>query len=94
MSNARDIIIKPLVTEKTMKSMNEHNTISFVVAKKANKIEIGQAIKELFNVDPISINTVNVRPKKKRVGKYSGFKSAYKKAFVKLEKGQDIDLGL
>ena len=94
MSNAREVIIRPLVTEKTMKLMDGHNTITFVVAKSANKIQIHQAIKELFNVDAVSINTTNVRPKKKRVGKYSGFVSGYKKAIVKIKEGQDIDLGI
>ena len=94
MVNAREVIVKPLITEKTMKLMEQHNTMTFVVAKGTNKIQIRQAIKKLFNVDAVSINTVNVRPKKKRVGKYSGFVSGYKKAVVKIAEGQDIDLGL
>lgn len=94
MNNARDIIIRPLITEKTMKMMQESNRVTFVVAKGVNKTQIRQAIESIFNVKVESVNTVNVRPKQKRVGKYVGTTSAYKKAIVKLPEGQDIDLGI
>ncbi len=94
MSNARDIIVRPLITEKTMKLMQENNTITFEVAKSANKTQIKLAIEEIFKVKVESINTVNVRAKDKRVGKYLGKTKAYKKAIVKLPEGSDIDLGI
>lgn len=94
MNNARDIIIRPLITEKTMKMMQDGNKVTFVVAKGVNKTQIRQAIESIFNVKVESVNTVNVRAKEKRVGKYLGTTSAYKKAIVKLPEGQDIDLGI
>lgn len=92
MSNARDIIIRPIVTEKSMRLTEGFNTFTFEVDKKANKIAIKKAIEEIFNVNVVSVNTVNVRPKTKRVGRYVGKTSAYKKAVVKLKEGQDINL--
>ncbi len=56
-----------------------------------NKVEIKKAIEAIFNVKVLSVNTVNVLPKFKRMGKYEGYKSAYKKAIVKIAEGQKID---
>lgn len=92
MSNARDIIIRPIITEKTMKLMDSDNKVTFEVAKGTNKTAIRQAIEEIYNIKPVSVNVVNVCPKTKRVGKYVGKTSAYKKAIVKLPEGQDIEL--
>lgn len=92
MSNARDIIIRPIITEKTMKLMDSDNKVTFEVAKGTNKTAICQAIEEIYNIKPVSVNVVNVHPKTKRVGKYVGKTSAYKKAIVKLPEGQDIEL--
>ncbi|MFI3283492.1 MAG: 50S ribosomal protein L23 [Erysipelotrichaceae bacterium] len=94
MTNARDLIIRPLITEKTMKMMQDDNKVTFVVAKGVNKTQVRQAIESIFNVKVESVNMMNVRPKKKRVGKYVGTTSAYKKAIVKLPEGTDIDLGI
>lgn len=92
MSNARDIIIRPIITEKTMKLTQDENKYTFEVAKKANKIAIRKAIEEIFNVKVESVSTLNVDGKMKRVGRYEGKTSSYKKAVVKLAEGQDIDL--
>ena len=92
MSNARDIIIRPIITEKTMKLTEVDNKFTFQVDRKANKVAIKKAIEEIFNVKVESVNIVNVRPKTKRVGRYVGKTSAYKKAIVKLPAGQDINL--
>ncbi len=92
MLNARDIIIRPIVTEKTMKLMDSDNKVTFEVAKDTNKTAVRQAIEEIYNIKPVSVNIVNVHPKTKRVGKYVGKTSAYKKAIVKLPEGKDIDL--
>ena len=62
----------------------------FKVAKKANKTQIKQAIEKIFNVKVENVNTVNVHPKKKRVGRYEGMTKSYKKAYVKLAKGSTI----
>lgn len=84
MKSARDIIIRPLVTEKTTSQM-EQNKYTFVVAREANKIEIRRALEEIFGVKIKDVNTVNMRGKKKRVGRFpAGFKPRWKKAVVTL----------
>jgi len=92
MNNYRDIIKAPIVTEKSAKLAQEGNTITFSVDTKANKTEIKQAVEKLFNVKVESVNTVNVRPKKKRVGRYVGKTNKVKKAIVKLQEGSSIEL--
>ena len=81
-----DIIYAPVITEKTS-ALAQDNTYVFKVAKDANKIQIKQAIEESFGVKVESVNTLNTRPKKKRVGKYTGMRKTYKKAIVKLADG-------
>ncbi len=90
--NPRDIIIRPIITEKTMKMMDSDNKVTFEVAKGTNKTQVRQAIEEIFNVKVEQVNILNCRPKKKRVGKYVGKTSAVRKAIVKLPEGQDIKL--
>ena len=92
MSNARDIIIRPLVTEKTMLSQDGNNTVVFEVGKSTNKIQIKQAVEEIFNVKVDSINVVNQKPKPKRMGRYVGQTNHLKKAYVKLKDGYNIDI--
>ncbi len=92
MSNARDIIVRPLITEKTMKMQDADNKVTFEVARHANKTQVRIAIEEIFNVKVEKVNIVNVRPKTKRVGKYEGTTSAVRKAIVKLAAGHKINL--
>lgn len=92
MSNARDIIVRPLITEKTMKLQVEDNKVTFEVARSANKTQVKLAIEEIFNVKVEKVNIVNVRPRTKRVGKYVGQTSAIRKAIVKLAEGNAIEL--
>ena len=87
---ARDIIIRPLVTEMTTELMEECKYV-FVVAKEANKIEIAKAVSTIFNVKVESVNTVNVLGKVKRMGRNLGKRSDYKKAIVKLAAGETIE---
>ena len=91
MSNARDVIVRPLVTEKTMAQENQ-NTVVFEVAKGTNKIQIKQAVEEIFNVKVDSVNVVNQKPKTKRMGRYVGKTNHLKKAYVKLKDGYKIDI--
>ena len=81
-----DIIYSPVITEKTS-ALAEENTYVFKVAKAANKIQIKQAIEETFGVKVASVNTLNTKPKAKRVGRYTGMRKTYKKAIVKLSSG-------
>jgi large subunit ribosomal protein L23 len=90
--SARDIIIRPIITEKTMKMSDGENKITFVVAKDANKASVAQAIKEIYNIKVEKVNIVNVHPKTKRVGRFTGKTNAYKKAIVKLPEGQSINV--
>ena len=90
--SARDIIIRPIITEKSMRQNSEDNKITFEVAKGANKTAVAQAIQEIYNIKPEKVNIVNVRPKTKRMGRYVGKTNAVRKAVVKLPEGQDIDL--
>ncbi len=92
MNNYRDIIIAPIITEKSA-SLEQQNTFVFKVSLKANKTQIKQAIENIFKVKVASINTSNSHPKKKRVGKYTGMTNKYKKAIVKLKEGNTISLG-
>ena len=92
MSNARDIIVRPLVTEKTIRSQEAGNTVVFEVRKGTNKVQIKQAIEEIFNVKVANVNIVNQKPKTKRMGRYVGKTNHLKKAYVKLKDGYTIDI--
>ena len=91
MTKYYDILKAPIITEQSTKLIEGFNKYTFKVAKTANKVEIKKAVEEIFKVDVISVNTVNMKPKKKRVGKYEGYTQAYKKAIVQLAEGQKID---
>ncbi|HOZ53903.1 MAG TPA: 50S ribosomal protein L23 [Bacilli bacterium] len=86
------IIKSPVVTEKSATITADGRKLVLKVAKDANKIEIRQAVENAFNVKIKSINTVTVRPKKKRVGRYTGTTSQYKKAIITLQEGSKLDL--
>ena len=86
-----DIIYSPVITEKTS-ALAQNNVFVFKVAKNANKIQIKQAIEETFNVKVKSVNTLNTKPKAKRVGRYTGTRKTYKKAIVKLADGSSIEM--
>lgn len=88
----KDIILAPVVTEKTAGITADGNKVVFKVAKDANKVQIKQAVEETFNVKVSNVNTINVRPKKKRVGRYTGATKAYKKAIITLAEGSKLDL--
>ena len=92
MNNYKDIIIRPIITEKTMKYMDADNKVTFEVAKGANKVLVAQAVESIFGVDVVAVNVVNVKPKTKRMGKYVGKTKAVRKAYVKIAEGQDINL--
>ena len=80
---ARDIIIKPVVTEKSV-SLMEHKKYVFKVALSANKIEIKKAVEEIFGVKVAKVNTVNYDGKIKRMGRSEGRTPSFKKAYVQL----------
>jgi large subunit ribosomal protein L23 len=93
---AKQILIKPVITEKSTKLSDKQNTYTFVVNKEANKIEIRKAVEDMFNVNVTNVNTAIMPGKpKSRSTKTTivrGTKSAYKKAFVTLTQGETIDI--
>lgn len=91
MKLAREIIVKPVVTEKSVDLMQE-NKYCFKVAKDANKIEIKNAIEEIFKVTVVNVNTVNVHGKMKRMGRTQGMTASWKKAVVTLREGDSIEV--
>ena len=80
---AQDIIIRPIITAKSMIGATEKK-YTFEVAKKANKIEIAKAVEEIFGVKVASVNTINVRGRLRRQGRHQGYTRAWKKAYVTL----------
>ena len=90
--NYRDIILAPVITEKTANISANGDRIVLKVRKDANKTQIKQAVEKIYNVKVTKVNTINVRPKKKRVGRYEGTTSAYKKAIITLAEGSNIEL--
>ena len=90
MVSARDIIVKPVVSEKSYDGI-ERNKYTFEVLPKANKVEVKKAVEEIFNVTVEKVNTAFVRPKVKRQGWTSGKTRIWKKAVVMLKEGDKIE---
>ncbi|MDR3592062.1 MAG: 50S ribosomal protein L23 [Negativicutes bacterium] len=90
MSNPRDVLIRPLITEKTT-AMMQDNKYTFIVPLQVNKIEIRQAVEQIFKVKVLDVNTIRVLGKVKRMGRTQGKRPDYKKAIVKLAPGQTIE---
>lgn len=89
--NILSVIKKPHVTEKTSLGSDASNTVTIVVDRDANKIEIKQAVESLFKVKVAEVRTVNVAGKVKRFGRTYGKRPNWKKAYVTLQQGQSID---
>ena len=88
----KDIIIAPVITEKTANINADGKTYVFKVSKSANKIQIADAIESAFNVKVKNIRTLNTKAKDKRVGRYTGKTKTYKKAIVTLADGYAIEI--
>ena len=86
--NANQIIRRPLVTEKSTILREQENIISFEVAGNANKIQVKQAVEELFKVKVEEVRLFNVRGKMKRMGRFVGKRRDWRKAYVRLKKGE------
>ncbi|MCR5846219.1 MAG: 50S ribosomal protein L23 [bacterium] len=91
MKDPREVIIRPIVTERSFDQIEGENRYTFEVAKTSNKIEIAKAIHDIFGVDVVKVNIVNVKAKPKRVRAVPGYTRTWKKAIVKLAEGQTID---
>ena len=88
----RNIIKKPIVTEKAASLKELGNKYTFAVDKDANKHQIKNAVEVLFKVKVESVHTSNYLGKAKRMGAHSGYRSDWKKAIVKIKKGQEIQM--
>ncbi len=87
---AHDIIIRPVITEKSSRQM-EHNQYTFEVHPNANKIQIRKAVQDVFKVKVEKVHTLKVRPKPKRMGAFLGKSRSWKKAIVTLVDGERIE---
>lgn len=91
MKHYSDVIIAPVITEKSMAN-RQANVYTFKVAKDATKSEIKNAVEEAFKVSVKNVNTLNTKSKRRRVGKYAGRTKTYKKAIVTLAEGSSIEI--
>jgi len=88
----RNVLVKPLMTEKSMQRKEELNAITFQVSVDANKVEIRQAVEKIFKVKVLRVNTLRVQQKVRRRGYAAGLTPAWKKAMVVLKEGDTIEV--
>lgn len=86
------ILLRPLLTEKVTALRETQNTVAFVVAAKANRIQVKRAVEEMLKVKVDRVNLMNVMGKFKRLGRFGGKKPDWKKALVTLKKGEKLEL--
>ena len=89
--NIFDVLRAPKMSEKTLSLKEEANQFAFEVDKRSNKIQIKESIEKSFKVSVLKVRTMNVRGKKKSLGRYKGLKSNWKKAIVTLKEGDTIE---
>ena len=92
MREPREIVVRPLMTEKSMRLKDEQNVVTFQVVPDANKVEIRQAVETIFNVKVRAVRTSAVEGKLKRMGRHAGRRPSWKKAVVTLQPGHKIEL--
>ena len=90
MKNIYDVLKRPIVTEKTTLQKEEANKITFEVDRRANKIEIKQAVERIFKVKVVDVHTMVVRGKVKRMGRFTGKRPDWKKVIITLKPGEQI----
>ena len=88
--NIYDVIVRPIVTEKGVGKKEAENTLCFEVAPEANKTEIKTAVQKLFKVKVADVRTVNNLGKLRRRGRFAGYRSDWKKAYVRLKAGEKV----
>ncbi|MFQ5698409.1 MAG: 50S ribosomal protein L23 [Myxococcota bacterium] len=91
MNDPRQVVRWPVVTEKSTIEREAGNIVTFAVDPRSNKIEIKSAIEKLFGVHVLDVRTSKVRGKKRRVGKFTGYRPSWKKARVRLREGDSIE---
>lgn len=92
MRDPRQVIVRPLMTEKGMRLKEERNAVTFRVVPDANKVEIRHAVEAIFNVKVTGVRTATVGGKLKRMGRFQGRRPSWKKAVVTLAAGHKIEL--
>ncbi len=90
--NPREVILRPIMTEKSVRQKEERNVVTFRVRPDANKVEIRAAVETVFNVKVADVRTASYEGKLKRMGRYQGRRPDWKKAVVQLAPGYKIDL--
>ncbi|MGE0645149.1 MAG: 50S ribosomal protein L23 [Nitrospira sp.] len=90
--NMHRVLLQPLLTEKITGLREKSNTVGFVVHPEANRVQIKQAVETLLKVKVEKVNLMNVRGKVKRLGRFSGKRSDWKKAFVTLREGEKLEM--
>jgi large subunit ribosomal protein L23 len=86
------VLVQPLLTEKITGLREKTNTVGFIVHPEANRVQIKQAVESLLKVKVEKVNVLNIRGKVKRLGRFSGRRSDWKKAFVTLKKGEKLEM--
>ena len=86
------ILVQPLLTEKITGLREKNNTVGFVVHPEANRVQVKQAVESLLKVKVEKVNLMNVRGKMKRLGRFAGRRSDWKKAFVTLQEGEKLEM--
>ncbi len=92
MRDPRTVLVRPLMTEKSMQQKEALNAVTFEVSPDANKVEIRQAVEKVFNVKVAEVRTAFHEGKWKRMGKFEGRRRSWKKAVVTLQPGHKIEL--
>jgi len=92
MVKVHEIIVRPVVSEKSVGQMQAANKYTFIVSNKANKLEIKEAIEEIFKVTVLNVNTLKVPSKKRRQGRFQGLTPERKKAVITLKDGDKIQV--
>ena len=90
MKNIYDVIVRPIVTEKAVSMKDGGNTLCFQVSPDANKTQIKAAVQKLFKVKVADVHTVNTVGKLRRRGRFAGYRSDWKKAYVRLKEGEKM----
>jgi large subunit ribosomal protein L23 len=92
MRNVHEVIVRPVITEKSTDQLDRLHAYTFVVDRDANKVEIRHAVETLFKVHVKDVRTMRYRGKERRVGRHVGRRAAWKKAVVTLREGDTIEI--
>ena len=87
-----NVLKKPILTEKATDLRERHNVVAFEVDPRANKRMVAEAIEKVFNVKVTGVRIINTARKPKKIGKFSGSRSGFKKAFISLKEGDKVDI--